>query len=75
MPGLPRKLGSVGVAAGPHESPSWTETGTILPTGASGEIAVRGVTVMEGYDRDPIGTATAFSARVVQDRRSGLSRP
>ena len=37
------------------------QTGTLLPTGASGEIAVRGVTVMEGYDRDPIGTAAAFS--------------
>jgi acyl-CoA synthetase (AMP-forming)/AMP-acid ligase II/acyl carrier protein len=55
-----RKTGSVGVAAGP-EVAIMDETGALLPAGETGEIVVRGTTVMQGYDNDAIANGSAFA--------------
>jgi acyl-CoA synthetase (AMP-forming)/AMP-acid ligase II/acyl carrier protein len=59
LPPRPRKPGSVGVTIGP-EVAIMDETGTLLRAGETGEIVVRGVTVMQGYDNDPLATRSAF---------------
>ena len=41
--------------------PSWTRQGTLLPAGETGEIVVRGPTVMQGYDNDPTANSSAFT--------------
>jgi acyl-CoA synthetase (AMP-forming)/AMP-acid ligase II/acyl carrier protein len=58
LPPRPRKLGSVGVAAG-VEVVIMDEEGRLLPTGATGEVAVRGGSVMRGYDGEPSASKTA----------------
>jgi amino acid adenylation domain-containing protein len=55
-----QRTGSVGVTIGP-EVAIMDEAGTILPTGASGEIVVRGATVMQGYENDPTANSSAFT--------------
>src|SRR5262249_49001678 len=60
VPWRKRKVGSVGVAAGP-EVAIMDEAGTLLPTGSIGEIVVRGTTVMRGYDNDPATNQSAFT--------------
>ena len=47
LPPLPRKAGSVGVAAGPDVA-IMDEVGNLLPVGEIGEVVIRGVNVMEG---------------------------
>jgi acyl-CoA synthetase (AMP-forming)/AMP-acid ligase II/acyl carrier protein len=54
-----RKMGSVGMAAGP-EVAIMDETGNLLPAGETGEIVVRGPTVMPGYDNDATANQGAF---------------
>ena len=48
LPPRPRKAGSVGVAVG-AEVAIWMRSGT-LPAGATGEVVVRGPSMMQGYD-------------------------
>jgi len=54
-----RKPGSVGVAAGP-EIAIIDETGSRLPAGLDGEIAIRGANVMQGYAGTPEINRQAF---------------
>jgi acyl-CoA synthetase (AMP-forming)/AMP-acid ligase II/acyl carrier protein len=60
LPPQPRKVGSVGVAAGP-EVAIMDETGTVLPPGARGEVVIRGANVTLGYENNPIANANAFT--------------
>jgi acyl-CoA synthetase (AMP-forming)/AMP-acid ligase II/acetyltransferase-like isoleucine patch superfamily enzyme/acyl carrier protein len=60
LPPLPRKVGSVGVAAGP-EVAIMDESGHLLPVGAIGEVVIRGVNVMAGYDKNPAANQRAFT--------------
>lgn len=53
----PRRFGSIGRALPPHEVRIVDEKGGELPAGETGEIAVRGPTIMKGYLRDPDATA------------------
>ena len=54
-----RKLGSVGVSAG-AEIAILDDAGQPLPSGAHGEIALRGQTITRGYDNDTGATREAF---------------
>ncbi len=60
LPPRERKLGSVGVAAGP-EVAIMDETGAWLPPGETGEIVVRGPSVVQGYENDRSGAESSFS--------------
>jgi acyl-CoA synthetase (AMP-forming)/AMP-acid ligase II/acetyltransferase-like isoleucine patch superfamily enzyme/acyl carrier protein len=60
LPPLPRKAGSVGVAAGPMVA-IMDEGGNLLPVGAIGEVVIRGVNVMAGYDKNPAANRSAFT--------------
>lgn len=60
LPPGERKLGSVGVAAGP-EIAIMRDAGGIAPPGEVGEIVVRGATVMPAYAGDPADSAGAFA--------------
>ncbi len=60
LPPLPRKPGSVGVAAGP-EMAIMNEAGELLPTGATGEIVIRGENVTAGYANNPGANAASFT--------------
>ena len=59
LPPHVRKIGSVGVAAGPEVAIMDAE-GTRLPAGQVGEIVVRSPSVMHGYDNDPMANRDAF---------------
>jgi acyl-CoA synthetase (AMP-forming)/AMP-acid ligase II len=59
LPPRRRKVGSVGVAAGP-EVAIMDEGGHLLRAGATGEVVVRGATVMQGYEHTPNGNEAAF---------------
>jgi amino acid adenylation domain-containing protein len=59
LPPHVRKVGSVGVAAGPEVAIMDAE-GTLLPVGQIGEIVVRGTSVMQGYDSHPTANRNAF---------------
>lgn len=58
---LPRKAGSVGIAAGPDVA-VMDETGNLLPNGQIGEVVIRGTNVTAGYENNPDGNAKAFTA-------------
>src|SRR5262252_4241528 len=60
LPPRPRKTGSVGVATGP-EVAIMDDRGILLPAGETGEVVVRGVSVMQGYDNDPLANRHAFT--------------
>jgi acyl-CoA synthetase (AMP-forming)/AMP-acid ligase II/acyl carrier protein len=60
LPPGQRKIGSVGLAAGPEVS-IMNETGNLLSTGEIGEIVIRGANVMHGYDNNSDANATAFT--------------
>jgi acyl-CoA synthetase (AMP-forming)/AMP-acid ligase II len=55
------KLGSAGRACPYLELEVWDEAGAPVPTGARGEIVLRGPKVFKGYWRDPDATAAAFA--------------
>jgi acyl-CoA synthetase (AMP-forming)/AMP-acid ligase II/acyl carrier protein len=57
-PGV-RKPGSVGMAAGP-EIAIMDEQGHRLPRGATGEIAIRGPSVVHRYENNPAANQSAF---------------
>jgi acyl-CoA synthetase (AMP-forming)/AMP-acid ligase II/thioesterase domain-containing protein/acyl carrier protein len=60
LPPHERKIGSVGIAAGP-EVAIMDEGGTLLRAGKIGEIVVRGATVFQGYENDPLANGSAFT--------------
>src|SRR5262249_8663658 len=60
LPPQQRKVGSVGVAAGPQVA-IMDARGTILSVGEIGEIVVRGASVMQGYDADVEANRQAFA--------------
>lgn len=60
LPPRVRKPGSVGLAAGP-EITILNDQGQSVPTGATGEIAIRGPNVTSGYVNHPTATAEAFT--------------
>ncbi|HYS08557.1 MAG TPA: acyl--CoA ligase [Myxococcales bacterium] len=59
LPPLPRKPGSVGLAAGP-EIGIMDDSGTLLQKGQSGEIVIRGPNVTRGYLDNPEANARSF---------------
>ena len=61
LPPRKRFAGSVGVAAGP-EIAIMTDDGALLPSGALGEIVIRGPNVTDGYEANPEANAKAFTA-------------
>jgi acyl-CoA synthetase (AMP-forming)/AMP-acid ligase II/thioesterase domain-containing protein/acyl carrier protein len=60
LPPRKRKPGSVGLAAGP-EVAIMDGAGTLLPSGETGEIVIRGPNVMQGYENNPKANETAFA--------------
>jgi acyl-CoA synthetase (AMP-forming)/AMP-acid ligase II/aryl carrier-like protein len=54
------KAGSVGIRVG-LEVAIMDEGGALLPEGETGEVVVRGASVMQGYDGDPMANRDAFS--------------
>ena len=60
LPPLPRKPGSVGIAAGPEVAIMGID-GALLPRGEIGEIVIRGENVTAGYANNPKANAEAFS--------------
>jgi len=59
LPPRARKPGSVGPAAGPEMRIADTN-GETVPTGATGEIVIRGPNVMKEYENNPKANAEAF---------------
>jgi amino acid adenylation domain-containing protein len=55
-----RKTGSVGVAVGAKIA-IMDEMGTLLKAGETGEVVVRGTSVFQGYDNDPVTNKSAFT--------------
>jgi acyl-CoA synthetase (AMP-forming)/AMP-acid ligase II len=60
LPPGARKLGSVGLPAGP-EVAIMDERGELLPAGAVGEIVIRGPNVTRGYQNNAAANAAAFT--------------
>ena len=60
LPPNKRKLGSVGIAAGP-EVKIINESGKFMQANQSGEVVVRGENVMQGYENLPETNAEAFT--------------
>ena len=54
-----RKVGSVGRAAGPDIA-IMDEAGNLKPTAETGEIVIRGTSVMQAYENDPAANRSAF---------------
>jgi len=59
LPPLARKPGSVGVPTGTAVA-ILDEQGSEVPTGLSGEICIKGASVMSGYERNPAANEQAF---------------
>ena len=60
LPPAARKPGTVGPAAGP-EIAIMDGAGTVLPSGLTGEVVIRGSNVTEGYEKNPEANAAAFT--------------
>jgi oxalate---CoA ligase len=60
LPPLKRKVGSVGIAAGP-EVAIMDEAGNLLDKGEVGEIVIRGANVTLGYENNPHANKSAFT--------------
>ena len=60
LPPAKRIPGTVGLAAGP-EVAIMDEQGNLLAPGQTGEIVIRGQSVMKGYENNPSANAEAFS--------------
>ena len=60
LPPKVRKPGSVGIAAGP-EVAIMDQAGNLLPSGATGEIVIRGANVTRGYQNNPKANSEAFT--------------
>src|SRR5499426_1294596 len=61
LPPRQRKAGSVGVPVSLDVAIMDDEGGALLPTGRTGEVAVRGASVTAGYDGNPSATKAAFA--------------
>ena len=59
LPPRPRKAGTVGPAAGPEMRVA-DARGDTVPSGATGEIVIRGPNVMRSYENNPQANADAF---------------
>jgi acyl-CoA synthetase (AMP-forming)/AMP-acid ligase II len=59
LPPRRRKVGSVGVPVG-LDVAILDEGGRLLPDGQTGQVVVRGASVMSGYDGDPMASQAAF---------------
>ncbi len=60
LPPRQRKVGSVGLAAGP-EVAIMDAAGAMLPAGQTGEVVIRGTHVMRGYDNSPDANEGVFT--------------
>lgn len=60
LPPLPRKAGSVGIAAGPDVA-IMDEFGDLLSTGELGEVVIRGMNVTSGYENNATANRSAFT--------------
>lgn len=60
FPPYVRKVGSVGLAAGP-EVACMDEEGNFLPSGAIGELVLRGPNIIRGYEDNPTANEKAFT--------------
>ena len=60
LPPLPRKTGSVGVAAGPDVA-IMDESGRLLPAGEIGEVVIRGTNVTNGYENNSTANKSGFT--------------
>ena len=60
LPPLPRKLGSVGVAAGPDLA-IMDATGKLLPVDELGEVVIRGCNVMRSYEANAAANESSFT--------------
>jgi acyl-CoA synthetase (AMP-forming)/AMP-acid ligase II len=61
LPPEPRFAGSVGIAAGPDIA-IMDRQGNLLPSGATGEVVIRGPNVTAGYANNPTANEAAFHA-------------
>ncbi|MGE0722873.1 MAG: acyl--CoA ligase [Alphaproteobacteria bacterium] len=61
LPPRPRKPGSVGIAAGPDVRIMDEAGDGLLPSGAVGEVVIRGDNVTRGYANNPDANAKAFA--------------
>ena len=61
LPPAPRKLGAVGLPAGPEVRIA-TPVGDFLDAGNEGEIVIRGAGVTAGYENNPSANETAYMA-------------
>jgi acyl-CoA synthetase (AMP-forming)/AMP-acid ligase II/acyl carrier protein len=59
LPPRKRRVGSVGVATG-IEVAIMDQEGSLLPSGETGEIVIRGPSVMSGYENNPTANESAF---------------
>ena len=73
QPPRQRKPGSVGLPV-QLDVAIMDETGALLPAGQTGEVVIRGASVMAGYDGDPNGDRGCVCRRLVQDRGSWFLR-
>ena len=60
LPPAPRELGSVGLGFGVRVG-IMDEQGGLLPSGANGEVVIRGENVIDGYDNNPEANAASFA--------------
>jgi non-ribosomal peptide synthetase component F len=71
QPPRQRKPGSVGLPV-QLDVAIMDEQGSLLPPGRTGEIVIRGASVMAGYDRDPMTTEDAFAGDWFKTRDHGF---
>jgi acyl-CoA synthetase (AMP-forming)/AMP-acid ligase II len=74
LPPGKRSPGTVGVAAGPDVA-IMDERGTLLEAGQTGEIVIRGESVMNGYENNPKANAEAFTAGWFRTGDQGVMDP
>ena len=60
LPPRKRKPGSVGIPVG-LDVAIMDEAGALLPRGQTGQVVVRGTSVIDGYDGNPMATDAAFA--------------
>jgi acyl-CoA synthetase (AMP-forming)/AMP-acid ligase II len=60
LPPRLRKVGSIGLPVEMGVA-IMDEDGALLPSGQTGQVVVRGASIMSGYDADPIATKDAFA--------------